>query len=275
MPADRRACALPLPSGPDLDGDGVPDLVWASHRQAAVLALSGKTGQVLWCFQAPLPKLPPDSRFTDEAASTGIALGVAVLPDVNGDGIPDLVVTFASQKQADRSMPRWVEAISGRTGTSLWHHDLDPGWFTAPAGSSVPFDATWVNTIGISSSGGGGIQSGFNILYDKDWVHTSGGLPVPYAAEVVSIAGLPAVVLAAGPHLVGLDPAKGIPLWPAHDLGFWPLRAPQFADLDGDRSADVLLLGPGDEVAPPENKAEFRPQGGRSPRLSSAPASGA
>jgi len=255
---DRRPRLLQ--PGPDLDGDGTPDVVWASRRQAAVLALSGKTGQVLWCFQAPPPKRPPAGRFADEVASTGIALGVAVLPDVDGDGIPDLVVTFAGQTQADGRVPRWVEALSGRTGKSLWRRDLDAGWFTPPAGEGVPFDALWDNMLGLASSGGGGIQSSFDMLYEKDWMHTSGGLAVPYPAEVVRVGGRPVVVLAAGTRLVGLDPASGEPLWPAHDLGFWPLRAPQLADLDGDGSGDVLLLAPGNEVAKPAKDPNHDPR---------------
>ena len=48
-----------LPGTPDLDGDGVPDLLWSSsvvtepfpqNEPAWILALSGKTGKVLWFF---------------------------------------------------------------------------------------------------------------------------------------------------------------------------------------------------------------------------------
>src|SRR5262249_20593357 len=33
-------------------------------------------------------------------------------------------------------------------------------------------------------------------------------------------------------------------------LDFWPIRAPQFADLDGDGQPDVLLLGPSPDAKP-------------------------
>jgi hypothetical protein len=45
----------------------------------------------------------------------------------------------------------------------------------------------------------------------------------------------------AGTRLIGLDLATGRPAWPALDLGFWPVRPPQLADLDGDANADILL----------------------------------
>ncbi len=35
----------------DLDGDGTPDLIWAGHRTASLIAVSGKSGKVLWCHR--------------------------------------------------------------------------------------------------------------------------------------------------------------------------------------------------------------------------------
>jgi outer membrane protein assembly factor BamB len=243
---DRRPVLLG--PAPDFNGDGVPDLVWMSRRQAAVLALSGKDGKVLWCWQGPPRKLAPDSHLRQERASTGVVVGAAVVPDGEGPGLPMLVATCALQEQADGSVPRWVEALSGRTGKSLWRYELDRSWFTPPPGSPVPSAAVWVNTQGIASGDSSRHLGAFDMLYEKDWGRPSGGLAVPYPAEVTQVEGKPAVVLAAGTRLVGLDPRTGQPLWPAHDLGFWPLRAPQVADLNGDGRPDVLLLGYGDEV---------------------------
>jgi hypothetical protein len=248
----------------DLDGDGTPDLVWASRRQAAVLALSGKTGQVLWCFQGPLPKLKPDDRhLTGERASTGIVLGIATLPDLDGDGTPELAATCASLKQEDGTMPRWVEVLSGRTGKSLWRYDLEADWFRPPPGSAVPFASQWDSSLGIGSSSSGGIQFDINMIFEKDWVHLGSGLSVPYPAEAVSLEGRPALVLVAGTRLVGLDLRERRPLWPALDLGFWPLRAPQWADLDGDGRTDILLLGLGEDKTREEPAVQFIPDGGR------------
>ena len=42
----------------DLDGDGTPDLIWASRSTASLVAVSGKSGKVLWCHrsQTTLPE---------------------------------------------------------------------------------------------------------------------------------------------------------------------------------------------------------------------------
>jgi outer membrane protein assembly factor BamB len=240
---DRRPRLLQ--PAPDLDRDGTPDLVWGSRRQAAVLALSGKDGKVLWCFQAPVPKFADERIAQMPRASTGTVLGLAELPDVDGDGVPDLVGTFALQQAAGGTERRWVEALSGRTGKSLWQYDLGPAWFTSPDGT-VPAAALWHNLQGIASSSTVGIFSTPNLLYvDSRYILSAGGVPVPYPAEVVRVDGRPVVVVAAGTRLVGLDPCTGRPAWPAHPLGFWPLRPPQVADLDGDGRPDMLLLGSG------------------------------
>jgi hypothetical protein len=242
---DRRPRLLQ--PGPDLDGDGTPDLVWTSRRQAAVLALSGKDGHVLWCWQAPT-KPPAENRFAAEHASTGIVLGQPAVIDIDGDGLPDLIVTCAQQARADGSVPRWVEALSGRTGKSLWRVDLDGHWFTPPPGTAVPDAGLWDNMIGISWSSGSGFRFGGDVLYIKDFSLSGHGLPVPFPALVVRLGQRNALAVPAGTRLVLLDPHDGRALAPAHDVGFWPLRKPQFADLAGDGKTDVLLLGPSPDV---------------------------
>jgi hypothetical protein len=96
---------------PDLDGDGTRDLLWIMRNPSAFLALSGKTGAVLWWFRADPPTCP--------------LIGQPALVDVNGDGIPDLVTTWSVSERT------WVEAISGKDGKSLWTHDLDRQWLAA------------------------------------------------------------------------------------------------------------------------------------------------
>jgi outer membrane protein assembly factor BamB len=84
---------------PDLDGDGVGDLVWAGRTGGWLLAVSGKDGRVLWWFRS------------QPAGSIDCPPLVA---DVDGDGVPDVMAVFAAGKSG------WVEAMSGRTGQSLW-----------------------------------------------------------------------------------------------------------------------------------------------------------
>ena len=88
---------------PDLDGDGVGDLVWACRRSAALWAISGaakadKKGKELWWF----------------SAGPGETLGLPAVADIDGDGTADFIATFAAKENV------WIEAVSGKTGKSLW-----------------------------------------------------------------------------------------------------------------------------------------------------------
>jgi hypothetical protein len=227
---------------PDLDGDGVRDVVLASRQQAGLMALSGKTGQLLWSFlrsnPADGPEKHPERRHL--RLSEGTVIGVPALADVDGDGMPDLVVTLALAGDRETPPQRWVEAVSGRTGKSLWRYDLDDQWFKLPAGSQAPYACRW-----FGAEGGPWIDGSPRftpeLLYAGNFQRRLGGSPMPYAAAVVPVAGRPRVALMAGTRLISLDLATGRPLGPARDVGFWPARPPQFADLAGDGQGAILL----------------------------------
>jgi predicted Ser/Thr protein kinase len=91
----------------DLDGDGIPDLVWANTTDAALLALSGKDGKRLWRF---LPTEAP------------AALRGAVWFAPGKRARPLLVGIFEGRL-------RWAEGIDGRTGRSVWRHPFEDRWF--------------------------------------------------------------------------------------------------------------------------------------------------
>ena len=173
---------------PDLDGDGVGDLVWACRKSAALWAISGaakadKKGKELWWF----------------SAGAGETLGVPAVADVDGDGTADFIATFAAkgnvwdealsdktlvhyvQAGATRLGGVWIEAVSGKTGKSLWRFPLEDKWVR---------DATRPH----------------------------------FAPQVAQLNGRPTVICVAGTRLVGLDVKTGKSLWPAVQLGHVPDR---------------------------------------------------
>lgn len=84
----------------DLNGDGVGDVILGAGREefqacdSAIIALDGKTGQLLWTLPAK------DQVF-----------GSAALKDIDGDGIPDVIISGRSSE---------LQAVSGKTGNLLW-----------------------------------------------------------------------------------------------------------------------------------------------------------
>jgi outer membrane protein assembly factor BamB len=197
----------------DLDGDGTGDLVWASRTSTSLLAVSGKSGKVLWWFSSrpALPKGVEESQIQNRQPLFGqTVLGQPVVADVDGDGKPDFIAAFTSSQEQFfvknsfvQSGPQvWVEAVSGRTGQSLWRYN-------------VPSLAEqWVTRLA----------------------------EMPYSAAVVPMGGRRVVVLVAGDRLMGLDLESGKQAWPAHDLGSAPVRAPRFADLAAAGRPDAVLL---------------------------------
>jgi len=215
---------------PDLDGDGIGDLVWVLRNMATtLLALSGKDGSVLWNYapeldgpggpQAENPSLPrPDKPATRLIHS----LGAPALADLDRDGTPDLISTLVfhetpqetarrypgekpggNQRNRQYLFRRIIVTISGRSGRWLWSYPVDKT-FTGPS------HLAWKQL-----------------------------------ASLVHVRGSAMVAIVDGTRWFGLDPATGRPRAGPIDLGFGPVRQVQYADLDGDGEPEVLALGPG------------------------------
>lgn len=110
-----------LAVGPDMDGDSYPEMAIGSlffkdslGRPVGQVELrSGKTGAVLWAFQ-------PTYAFDNP----GIGGEVDFVPDLNGDGIAD-IISSSWQALDDRGK---VFILNGADGSIIREHDGDIGY---------------------------------------------------------------------------------------------------------------------------------------------------
>jgi len=205
---DRARLVRPLP---DLDRDGTRDLVWASPRsrkEATLLAVSGKEGRVLWWLRRERDLDEMLSNLPGHVYSTAVA--EPTLTGADEEGVPDLIVTFAatsytSDADGDTTWTshKWVEALAGSTGETIWRYPLGHQVFPGPQGREGS----------------------------------------PFRAGVMTVDGRAVVICAADTRLVSLDLHSGKRAWDDRDVGLRAIRAPQLADLDNNGRAEILLLG--------------------------------
>ncbi len=238
---------LVLP-GPDLNGDAQPDLIVPFRHVAALLAVCGVSGKVLWCFDGRTRPEMPALR------QAGTVVGRPVAAHVDGDSVPDIVAVFADAvrsqaapqdssgdlvSQSWASVRRWVQAVSGNSGRAIWRFPIPESWFDLRGG--VPEESRWfLEEEGMTMSVGG----------DRHQKIMGQWLPAPQPAQLLRTATGENVVGAAGRHVVLLDVAAGKPQGSEFDLGFWPIRAPQLVDVDGDGADELLAIREKQRPAP-------------------------
>ena len=140
--ASRRHGKLVEPAS-DLDGDGTGDLLWYFENSAALVALSGKDGSMIWNYVAELDG-PGGPNLVGPDVSFGLTpkshtAGKPAMADVDRDGIPDWFATFIFMGSSDepgaesageagsgsRRCRRIVVGVSGRSGRPLWTYPVD------------------------------------------------------------------------------------------------------------------------------------------------------
>jgi predicted Ser/Thr protein kinase len=250
----------PSASSVDLDGDGHADIVLAGRHQAWLLAMSGRDGSVLWLSARgeDTRRPAPQQGILPHGTVSAIWGPVEVLPDIDGDGHPDLLVTIVDVSAAPGAAGafaeprRRVEAISGVDGSVLWSYEIPESLLELPPGQEVPYRMTWFygRQTGERGSRTGGITSGAYIRRFQRPVQQRTGPSVfmPQAARWVSLpheAEPSCILLVAGSHLVRLAPDSGQPLAPPADLGVVSGQPAILGDVDGDRVPELILL---DEV---------------------------
>jgi len=117
---------LHSPTATDLNGDGINDFMVQggdAWNNGYFYALSGKDGAILW-----------------ETFSGIDAVRSWPSPDLDGDGVRDLVVMSPGHDPNPPARPGFLQAISGRNGQIIWENDkighYDPSWWN-PAWSST------------------------------------------------------------------------------------------------------------------------------------------
>jgi hypothetical protein len=204
----------------DLDGDGEPDFVIGSRTHPVLIAVSGKTGKVLWQFRArPLPDgakdfagLKPGFSSTQESP----VIGRPVVMPAAGSGEAKIVACFSSPgenfQRSDKSNvgapeQTWLEAVLGKTGQSVWRYRL------------------------------------------KETLKQTGGSRVGPALEgigqpqIVRVSGRSIVFCAINSMLYGVDFETGTEAWPPFDLGFSPDVAPKVVELPSGNPLALFVSG--------------------------------
>lgn len=238
----------------DVNQDGVGDIIAAARHQAWVMAISGADGNVLW-FAPRSEQLAHSATITPSTFVHNYRSAVVSEPllmgDLDVDGVEDVVLTIldvpssANPQGYAVAADRWIEAISGATGQTIWRHNLPSDLFALPAGTEVPYELRWFvgNAGGMSSSGRSNSMVGRHLSRSRGRHERTGAhvyLPTP--PMVVNHAAQIKLACVAGTHLILLDPLTGLETECPIDLGIRAGLAPQWADVDRDGSSDLVLL---------------------------------
>lgn len=230
---DRIGSALALAG--DLDGDGQEDLVMGAPN-----ADSGRGA--LWVARGPIQQGVTNVADTVEllvGATAGAALGHAVvgIPDISGDGLPDLAVG-AWGDTTGGSAAGSVVLVSG-AGTELLDAETE---MLARFVGSAPAD-----TAGIALAARGDL--------------TGDGVPdlvigAPGVSSVSPVAGAAYVVSAVAGASTTLD-TVAVGVAGTAEGGFVGQQVATPGDLDGDGIDDLLVSAPGDDTAGTDAGALF------------------
>ncbi len=227
LAARSQQAGVLINPAPDIDGDGTGDLVWAVSAGAGFLALSGKDGSVLWTYLAELdgpggayPEGPDLPGPIHPAVRPSWVIGQPAVGDLDRDGVPDLLATISFQEfpaEAAKRSPSQPQSafintqnLARRVVQAISGRTGKPLWSHAIDPAFAPFTNQW------------------------NW-----------PAAILPGRRGPTLGILVGPSWRGLDPATGRPNAGPIDLGFEPVRSPQYADLDGDGEADLIAAGPG------------------------------
>jgi hypothetical protein len=145
-----------IAGAPDLSGDGVPDILIGTPDRLEVhgvvisfpmlQAYSGADGSLLW------------DRLQTVEVHSQYGESMAVLDDLDGDGISDIAVGAPGFS----SSGRFIELVSGATGTAIGRIDEQPSWngFAQVIASLADLDGDGVGELGLGFPSEGGSAEG-------------------------------------------------------------------------------------------------------------------
>jgi len=111
FPGDRS-----LIGAPDLNGDGKADVILGTGGgDRRVYAISGATGNAFWFYD------------THEYGGGGWVYEVSLMPDLNGDGIPEVLA--GAGDDGYHTGPNRAYCLSGANGAKLWERPLNAAVF--------------------------------------------------------------------------------------------------------------------------------------------------
>jgi serine/threonine protein kinase/outer membrane protein assembly factor BamB len=238
----------------DVNKDGVGDVIAAARHQSWLLAFSGSDGKLLW-FAPRGEQLnqPQGTSGLVQNYRSAVASEPLMVGDLDGDDVSELIVTFidATSPRAIQgnlvASNRWVEAISGATGQTVWKYAIQDGLFAVQQAQEVPYDLRWFtgNTGGMSSGGRSTMALGRHISRGRGHQERT-GLHVysPTPVVLTNHAGQDKLACIAGTHLILLDPQSGLESEAPIDLEIRPGSAPQWADVDGDGLNEAVIIEP-------------------------------
>ena len=207
---------------PDINTDGVQDVLIACRTQAVLLAFNGKNGNLLWSHNAG------KSGWQSKTLHQPIGLG-----DIDGDTIEDFAYQFYNFKINRKSPPtRWMAAVSGKTGKRIWNRSIPSETFDTPANMTRP-PCCQVGGTGCHFQSVTNPRSGWRYR-TAPWKAFVDGELVPWAptwAESPNSENGKQLLVACGSKIISCDPTTGkagsFNDGVAFELGFIPALQPQ------------------------------------------------
>ncbi|MFK7769838.1 MAG: serine/threonine protein kinase [Mariniblastus sp.] len=220
---------------PDINSDGVADVLVACKDAASSFVLDGSDGSVLWHFIAQ------ESGSVDE--SEGLFRRPQLIDDIDGDELADIVLLTCTPRQVG-DFQRKAVALSSKTGKEIWNLKILDSFLENPTGRipetllqspvSRPRTASFYNN-----------QSGFLFRSNTSSPTIAGNMkPWSVVVEREDAGDSQIGWLICGKHLISIDLKTGtlnseINEGEAIDLGFYPSLQPKEIKLNG---VEHLLL---------------------------------